>query len=531
MKHSLLILIISFAVIARPAIPPQAQKPLTKEQVLGLVKAGMDNTQLAKSVRERGIDFDPTDDYVEVLRKAGAQEELIRALHAVKPQPLNKEQVLQLVAGGVPMQRAVALVNERGVNFLADDSYLEMLRLAGADDTLLGAVRQASSAASGNLAVVTLPGAGVYLDGELQGWASAQGELAIKAKLGTHVLKVSLKGKKDLQQNVTVTEVQATPIKAPLEDAPGSIRLHTLAGASIFLDGTNRGSTEGNGELVLTNVPPGPHELRVSAPLKNDDRQSVTVLGGEESRMEAKLEDAPPSRGQVRENPKDGLQYVWIPPGTFMMGCSPGDSACLSDEKPAHQVTLTKGFWIGQTEVTVGAYKRFVVASGRQMPPASRFNVDWANEKMPVVNVTWDEARAYCLWAGGRLPTEAEWEYAARGGSTEARYGNLDEVAWYNKNSGHQPHEVAQKPANGLGLFDVLGNVEEWVSDWYEGAYYRNSPSQDPSGPASGKYHILRGVSWVTSSISSRVSFRFVVGREHKGEDDGLRCGCDAVNP
>ncbi|MDR3676039.1 MAG: SUMF1/EgtB/PvdO family nonheme iron enzyme, partial [Acidobacteriota bacterium] len=520
-----------FAVIARPAIPVPAEKPLSKEQVMTLVKAGMDNTQLAKSVRECGIDFDPTDDYVEALRKAGAQEELIGALHAVRPQPLNKEQVLQLVAGGVPVQRAAALVNQRGINFLADDSYLQMLRLAGADNTLLGAVREASAAATGKLAVVTSPDAGVYLDGEFQGRADARGELEIKSRLGMHALAISLKGKKNFEQSVTIPGGQATQISAQLMDAPGSIRLQTLAGASVFLDGVNRGSTDGRGGLVLTEVPAGPHELRVSAPLKNDFRQSVTVLAGEENRLEARLDAAPPSRGEVRENPKDGLKYVWTPPGTFMMGCSPGDRLCAGDEKPPHHVTITKGLWVGQTEVTVGAYKRFVAATRKQMPQISKFNLEWSNNNMPVVNMTWDEAHAYCTWAGGRLPTEAEWEYAARGGSTESVYGSLDEVAWYNKNSGHKPHEVAQKRANGLGLFDVLGNVEEWVNDWYEERYYRNSPSQDPGGPASGKYRILRGGAWSAAPVGTRVTFRFVASRNHKGDDDGLRCVCDGVSP
>jgi len=209
-----------------------------------------------------------------------------------------------------------------------------------------------------------------------------------------------------------------------------------------------------------------------------------------------------------------------------MMGCSPGDSECddYENEKPAHPVTITRGFWIGQTPVTVGAYKRFAGSAGRQMPSAPISNKAWANENMPMVDVAWDNAQAYCGRLRGRLPTEAEWEYAARGGSSASRYGNLDDIAWYNYNSAGHPHDVAQKRPNGFGLYDLLGNVDEWVNDWYDDNYYQNSPSQDPQGPASGQYPVLRGGSWGDPPSVVRVSFRALYSPVGGGDYIGFRC-------
>ncbi|MDR3674250.1 MAG: SUMF1/EgtB/PvdO family nonheme iron enzyme [Acidobacteriota bacterium] len=245
---------------------------------------------------------------------------------------------------------------------------------------------------------------------------------------------------------------------------------------------------------------------------------------------------AGPSQGEVRVDPKDGLKYVWITSGTFMMGCSPGDTECAAEEKPTHQVTITKGFWLGKTEVTVGAYKRFTGAMGLQMPPEPYYserplNPAWGDEAMPIVDVTWDDAQAYCSWAGGRLPTEAEWEYAARGGSAEARYGPIEEVAWYFKNSGLKTDEVGKKRANGFGLYDMLGNVWEWVNDWCDQSYYQNSPLQDPTGPVSGQFRILRGGSWVGVPKFVRVSVRLRVSPAFDSNNVGFRCVGEVFAP
>ena len=241
--------------------------------------------------------------------------------------------------------------------------------------------------------------------------------------------------------------------------------------------------------------------------------------------------NAAESKGEARVNPRDDLKYVWIPPGTFVMGCSPGDSECESNEKPPRQVTLTKGFWLGQTVVTVAAYKRFTAATGKVIHQAPFSRPVWSNEQMPMVGVTWDEAKAYCEWAGGRLPTEAEWEYAARAGSIEERYGPIDEIAWYEGNSGLKAHEVGQKRPNAFGLCDMLGNVFEWVNDRYDEKYYQSSPSQDPPGPASGGFHVLRGGSWAQIPVYVRVSYRTRGDFASSFFDIGFRCARDVLEP
>jgi formylglycine-generating enzyme required for sulfatase activity len=218
----------------------------------------------------------------------------------------------------------------------------------------------------------------------------------------------------------------------------------------------------------------------------------------------APVASTPPAPGESRTNPNDGLTYRWIPPGNFRMGCSeqPTDPQCDKvDEFPTHDVTITKGFWMGETEVTQQAYER---VTGKPNP--SQFK----GPRLPVENVSWDDAKAYCAAAGGmRLPTEAEWEYAARAGTRSASYGDLNSIAWYSTNSNRQTHEVGLKPANGWNLRDMLGNVWEWTADWYDAYYYKNSPTTDPKGPAEPKLlRVERGGSWDSSPEYVRVSLR-----------------------
>jgi formylglycine-generating enzyme required for sulfatase activity len=231
--------------------------------------------------------------------------------------------------------------------------------------------------------------------------------------------------------------------------------------------------------------------------------------------------------GETRLNPKDGLMYVWIPPGTFRMGCSPGDTQCR-DRYPGHvsgpweephTVTISKGFWMGQTLVTQDAYYR-VTHKHRHDDP-------YPGKDMPIQEVDWEHANAYCTAVGTRLPTEAEWEYAARAGTTGARYGDLDAIAWYKNNSGGHPHPVKQKQRNAWGLYDMLGNLRQWTNDWYGENYFLHSPAVDPQGPpgpaSSGPApsRMLRGGSYLLDASSIRASERVM---KNGDSNPGFRC-------
>jgi formylglycine-generating enzyme required for sulfatase activity len=228
------------------------------------------------------------------------------------------------------------------------------------------------------------------------------------------------------------------------------------------------------------------------------------------------------------------LDLIWITPGTFTMGSPDSETERDGDEGPQTAVAISQGFWLGKTLVTQGQYQALMGSN-----PSHFADV---GPDAPVEQVSWDDAMAFCRKltdqerAAGHLPknltftlpTEAQWEYACRAGTTEPRYGNLDEIAWYGSNSvitenqndvgkvgpwyvnvskkRSSTHPVEQKQPNAWGLYDMLGNVWEWCSDWY-GAYPGGNVT-DPVGAPSGPYRVDRGGGWYSSAARCRSASR-----------------------
>ena len=233
-----------------------------------------------------------------------------------------------------------------------------------------------------------------------------------------------------------------------------------------------------------------------------------------------------PSTGDYLETTHGlNMKMVYVEGGTFQMGAtSEQGSDADSDEKPVHSVTLDS-YYIGECEVTQAQWRAIMGNN------PSYFTGD----DKPVERVSWHDAQAFCEKLSqltGRtykLPTEAQWEYAARGGNKSHGYkysgsNNLSSVAWYDSNSSSQTHAVKQKQPNELGLYDMSGNVWEWCSDWY-GDYTSNS-QRNPHGPSSGSYRVLRGGSWHSYAQACRVSYRSSDTPSGSGGDSGFRVVC-----
>ena len=239
--------------------------------------------------------------------------------------------------------------------------------------------------------------------------------------------------------------------------------------------------------------------------------RTVSIGLKNEARKAAVVETIPHEEGMI-----------FIPGGWFQMG-----SPYKTDEQPVHRVYVD-AFFLDKTEVTVAEYRFFCRATNRKMPPQP----EWSSDDHPVVNVSWYDASAYAQWMGKRLPTEAEWEYAARAHASEPfgysvtgksiyghSWGNIADQSILSVKTRFPIKEqyddgypfaapVGSFPANFFGLHDLEGNVLEWCQDWYSPDGYSDPQNMNPTGPSSGRYKVIRGASWNRSGQYLRATYR-----------------------
>jgi formylglycine-generating enzyme len=241
---------------------------------------------------------------------------------------------------------------------------------------------------------------------------------------------------------------------------------------------------------------------------------------------------------------KDGAPMVLIPEGSFPMGVPHGDRDGGRDEYPRHDV-FVNNFYIDKFELTNGRYLEFVKATNHRVPqnPKNATRNLWQGDTItesltdrPVVNVDWADANAYCQWAGKRLPTEAEWEKAAKG-TADRRFpwGNVEPT---NKHLNFNQQWIGEKTLmpvgsyeagkSPFGVYDMAGNVWEWVNDWYDAKYYEKSPAKNPTGPESGTKRVLRGSGWQNETPTVRIFTRVDSDPTIRNESTGFRCAMDA---
>jgi sulfatase modifying factor 1 len=282
------------------------------------------------------------------------------------------------------------------------------------------------------------------------------------------------------------------------------------------------------GMHIFRDIPVGQYTLKVKAEGFRTETKTLNLTANQVLNQSLKLE----------EDVSIDIEMVFVKGGTFQMGTNNGEA----DEKPIHNVSLDD-FYIGKYEVTVREFKKFIDATNYKTDAEKNdYSFIWTDKREikngvnwrydvggtlrksseynhPVIHVSWNDAIAYCSWLGRetraayRLPTEAEWEYAARGGvssvsTTYSGSNTINELAWYTTNSGNKTHPVGTKKANELGIYDMSGNVWEWCSDWYESDYYKNSLQNNPLGSLKGTNRVHRGGGWSSSARGCRVSYR-----------------------
>ncbi len=414
----------------------------------------------------------------------------------------------------------------------------------------------------------------VYLDGALTGETPLTLE---SVTAGEHRLRVSKRFYETVEVAERVEPVRVTRRAVRLARAPATLIVRSdLGGGELLVDGKVVGALQPLQKLPLE---AGPHRVAVRHPQAGTIAQDIEVEGSSQIveftraglgsltilsdvpllrlTVQGRAVDPPPvtvenlpagevliggtaAGGSIRKRAavKPGatvlvrieasdvrssamehrgvrFEFVPIEPGEFLMGSESGGS----DEKPVHRVRISRPFEMGKFEVTQAQWEAVMGNNPSNFKGADR----------PVETVSWNDVQEFLKRLNARqdgyryrLPTEAEWEYAARAGSREDRYGELDSIGWYQGNSGGQTHPVGQKQPNAWGLYDMLGDVWEWCQDWY--ASYAAGEAIDPQGPPSGQQRVLRGGSWGDDARSLRAPFRDSNGPVGRYVIIGFRC-------
>jgi iron(II)-dependent oxidoreductase len=369
-------------------------------------------------------------------------------------------------------------------------------------------------------------GAKVQIDGKDAGvtpyskWVSSKEE---------HSVTVSAEGYYTESKKVTVQPEGKEVVSVILKEIPKGILeiISEPTDAKVWIDGKDVGVTPYSGSIVAGEE----HNVIVSAEGYKFTSQKVTVQTGGKEVVSVVLKKLEPGEGNIIG--KDGAEMILIPAGAFIMGSPEGEGD--DDEHPQHTVFLD-AFYIDKYEVTNFQYKQFMDATGHGAPDYWN-NENYNQPNQPVVGVTWHDAIAYAKWAGKRLPTEAEWEKAARG--TDGRiypWGNEWDSSKCNSGVGGDGYQytapVGSFPAGAspYGVMDMSGNVWEWCADWSDRNYYSRSPQQNPKGPDSGSERVLRGGSWFnTDRTDLRCAFRVWDNPGFRGHYRGFRCAQDVT--
>lgn len=374
----------------------------------------------------------------------------------------------------------------------------------------------------------TTPSARIYINEEDRGENQWQGELMP----ATYLIEVRKDGFRSVTQSVTLAKQEKREVVLPaLIPLSGSLNVNfDPLDANVYLDG----KLVGKSPNIFSEILVGKHSIKITKDGFADYVGEVSVLDYQQTSVVGKLQKAQPAAEEVSDNKSltflvQGVKFtlVKVQGGTFTMGAtSEQGNDAESDERPAQRVTLSD-YYIGQTEVTQALWEAVM---------GSNPSLDEGDD-LPVEGVSWEECQTFIKklnsmlsnQLGGKrlaLPTEAQWEYAARGGMESKGYkyagsNQLSALAWSESNSNRSTHPVAQKQPNELGLYDMSGNVYEWCSDWY--GDYSIAEKMNPKGPNRGSYRVIRGGAWCHNAGCCRVSYRANYLPTNKGNGIGFR--------